>query len=151
MYDRDSKLNIAGIFRITLTIIGVLILGISIFFAFKVHTEAKATFREAKNVRTALRIVDIEMYALGKTVYDPDKVDGVAAGVRQAVAKTAQPDGQYAITSYSYKKHEVTGMTYRSGNYYVVFRKDGENITWDVTYMMPIYHYDDEDTKIVKK
>ena len=151
MKNNTTKINIAGVLRIALIVIAVLLLCLGVFFFFKIRIEAKNTLREAKNVRMALRTTDIEMYAHESCVYDPTNVNGLADGVKDKVDALMQPEGKYAITSYSYKRHEMTGMTYRKGHYYVVFSKEGDGISWDVTYLMRIYHFDEEDTKIVKK
>lgn len=151
MTKTTSKVNIAAVLRIALIVIAVLLLCLGTFFFFKIRIEAKNALRDAKNIRMALRTTDIEMYAREKSVYDPTKINGLADGVKDTVDALMEPEGKYAITSYSYKKHEVTGMTYRKGHYYVVFSKEGDGISWDVTYLMRIYHFDEEDTKIVKK
>ena len=151
MMQKDRKISIAGVARIALIVIGVAIIGLAVFFFFKIRIESKNALREAKNVRMALRTTDIEMYARESCVYDPTNVNGLADGVKDKVDALMQPEGKYAITSYSYKRHEMTGMTYRKGHYYVVFSKEGDGISWDVTYLMRIYHFDEEDTKIVKK
>lgn len=151
MNKRDSKINLAAVLRVALIVVGVAIIGCAVFFFFKIRVESKNALREAKNIRMALLTTDIEYYAQEKCVYNPDKKNGLEDGVAEKVDTLMDPEGKYSITSYSYKKHEVTGMTYRKGNYYVLFSKDGDYITWDVTYLMKIYHFDEEDTKIVKK
>ena len=151
MKQEDSKISIAGVARVALIVIGVAIIGLAVFFFFKIRVESKNALREAKNIRMAIRTTDIEYYAQEKCVYNPEKKNGLEDGVAEKVNSLMAPEGTYAITSYSYKRHELTGMTYRKGRYYVVFSKEGEYITWDVTYMMRIYHFDEEDTKIVKK
>lgn len=151
MTKNTPKINITEFLRVVLIILAIIIVGLCVFFFFKTRTEAKNVLREAKNVRMALRTTDIEMYAREKTIYDPNKVDGLADGVADVVESLVQPEGTYAITSYSYKKHEMTGMTYRKGHYYVIFKSTDTGINWDVVYMMRIYQFDEEDTKIVKK
>ena len=138
-------------FTLVELLVGVLIIGVSVFFFFKVRTESKAALREAKNIRMALRMADIEFYAQEKCVFNPNNYDGLEEGAKAKVEQIVQPEGTYRITSYNMRNHEITGMTYRVGNYNVIFSKEGENISWDVTYLMRIYHFDEEDTKIVKK
>lgn len=151
MKNNTTKINIAGIIRIVLIVIAALLLCLGVFFFFKIRIEAKQTLREAKNVRMALRTTDIEMYAHESCIYDPTKPYGLAEGVKDKVDALMEPEGRYMITAYNYKKHELTGLTYRKGHCYVVFSKEGDSISWDVTYMMRVYHFDEEDTKIVKK
>ena len=146
-----SKINLAAVVRVVLIVLGVMIIVLSAFFFFKVLIESKQALREAKNIRVALRTTDIEMYAHESCIYDPTKPDGLADGVKHTVDELMQPEGKYVVTSYNYKNHELTGFTYRKGRYYVVFSKEGNGITWDVTYLMRVYHFDEEDTKIVKK
>ena len=118
-----TKFNIANIARIILIIVGVIIIGLSVFFFFKIRTESKAALREAKNIRMALRVADIEMYAQESSVFDPNNYDGIADGVKKKVEQITQPEGAYAITSYNTRAHEITGLTYRTGHYNVIFRK----------------------------
>ena len=151
MSSETTKVNISKIFRIVLIIFGSVIVLFCVFFYFKTRSESKAALREAKNIRMALRVLDIELYAQEKCVYDPNELDGLTESVENNVKSLCDPEGVFAVTSYSYKNHEITGMTYRTGHYYVVFTKKGDDIEWDVTYMMRIYHFDESDTKIVKK
>lgn len=146
-----KKLDLSKILKIALIFLGALILVLAIFVCLKVKIDAKSALREAKNVRMALRVVDIEMYAQEKCVFDATKKDGVANGVKESVRKLADPDGTYIINSYNYKTHEITSLTYKVKNYYVFFTKEGDAITWDVKYMLGVYHFDETDTKIVKK
>ena len=132
-------LIIAGI------ILAALIIGAVTFTVFKIRSDAKEVLREAKNTRMALRSADIEMYAKGKSVFNPSNVNGIEDGVDTLVERIFTPGGEYCITGYDPVKHEITGMTYEKGHYFVTFQLKGEAIYWDVDYRLNVYHFDDDD------
>ena len=137
--------KIKTIAKVVLIILVAFIAGAAIFFFFKIRVEAKAALRDAKNVRLALRSADIEMYAIGKAVYNPDKKNGVEDGVKERVNEIFEPDGIYIIDGYNYSRHEMTSFTYKVDNYIVSFDKDGNDIVWDVDFKLDIYHFEESD------
>lgn len=84
------------------------------------------------------------MYAKKLSVYNPNNPNNLEEGVEELVNQIYTPSGTYKITSYSTKKHEVTGLVYEKGNYVVTYEKIGDTIYWDVDYRLNVYHYDDE-------
>ena len=147
--ERDnSRLNIQKFARIVLVIIIALIVGLAVFTFFKLKIGAKDNLRDAKNVRMALRSADIEMYAAGKTVYNPVKKNGIEDGGKEKAEKIYKGKGTYKITSYDYKAHEITGMVYNNDHYTVTFEKDGDKIKWLVDYKLRVYTYDDNDVNV---
>lgn len=131
--------------KVILIAVICLIVGGAVFLYFKIKTEAHDALREAKNVRMALVSADIEMYGIGKTVFDPFESDGLMEGAKAKAEKIYMPDGVYKVTSYDYDDHEITGMTYRNGHYVVTYMKKGDNTTWDVNYQLNVYHSDESD------
>ena len=140
-----SRITIAGVLKILLIVALILFVGITIFIVNKIRIDADSALRNAKNVRMSLRSADIEMYAAGKSIYNPSKKNGLEDGVKTKVEQYAETKGSYCITSYDTKAPELTGMTYRQGSYVVYFSKDGENITWDVNFILNVYHFDESD------
>ena len=143
--DEESRQRIHKILKITGIIVAALIIGAAVFFVFKLRSEAKDVLREAKNTRMALRSADIEMYAKGKSVFNPANENGIEEGVEPLVEQIFTPQGTYGITGYDAVAHEITGMTYEKGNFFVTFELVDEAISWDVDYRMNVYHYDDGD------
>ncbi len=39
-------------------------------------------------------------------------------------------------------------MTYRTGNYVVYFKKNGDEIKWEVNYIMNVLYYDESDVVV---
>ncbi|MBR3537978.1 MAG: hypothetical protein IKQ49_09025 [Eubacterium sp.] len=133
------------LFKIIGITVAALIIGAAVFFVFKLQADAKAVLREAKNTRMALQSADIEMYAKGKSVFNPSNENGIENGVTGLVNQIYKPEGTYRITGYDAKRHEVTGMTYENGHFLVTYQLKGDAIYWDVDYRMNVYHYDDDD------
>ena len=145
MNQGNVRFTLGSVLRIILIVFVVLFVGTCLFLIAKIRIDADSALRNAKNIRMSLRSADIEMYAQGKTIYNPSKKNGLEDGVKEKVERFAEAKGTYTITSYNMKEHELTGMTYRQGNYVVYFSKNGENITWDVNFLMNVYHFDESD------
>ena len=141
----QSRQRLHRILKIVGIILAALIIGAVIFTVFKIKADAKGVLREAKNTRMALRSADIEMYAKGKSVFNPASENGIEDGVDTLVERIYTPGGEYCITGYDHVKHEITGMTYEKGHYFVTFELKGEAICWDVDYRFNVYHFDDDD------
>lgn len=148
MEKEKSIFNVKKIVKVFCIIFAVLVVGAVVVFAVKLQIDGRNALREAKNVRLALRSADIEMYAKSMSIYNPQRKNGIEAGVKGKVEQIYAPEGTYAITSYDKSKHELTGMTYRKGHYIVTFVKTDERIIWDVDYLLNIYTYDDFDVKL---
>lgn len=143
--EEQSRQRIHKLFKIVGIILAALIIGAAVFFVFKLRSDAKEVLREAKNTRMALRSADIEMYGKGKSVFNPSHENGLEDGVKGLVNQLYEPEGEYKITGYDAKAHEITGMTYEKGHFFVTFELRGEAIYWDVDYRMNVYHFDDDD------
>ena len=141
----QSRQRLHRILKIVGIILAALIIGAVVFTVFKIRSDAKGVLREAKNTRMALRSADIEMYAKGKSVFNPANENGIEDGVDTLVERIYTPRGEYCITGYDRVKHEITGMTYENGHYFVTFQLKGEAIYWDVDYRFNVYHFDDDD------
>ena len=146
--NEKSIFNLSKILNFILIVAVALIVGTVVFFIFRLNSHAKMALRDAKNVVLALYTTDIEYYSKDKSVYDPLSRDGLEDGVEEAVETLMEPMGEYSITSYDYKKHEVTGLEYRWGRYLVSYYKKGDKIKWDVDYMLSVYTYDENKVKI---
>ena len=143
--EEQSRQRLHKILKIVGIILAALIIGAAVFFVFKLRSDAKDVLREAKNTCMALRSADIEMYGKGKSVFNPSHSNGLEDGVEGLVNQLYEPEGEYKITSYDVKSHEITGMTYEKGHFFVTFELRGEAIYWDVDYRMNVYHFDDDD------
>lgn len=146
MEDRGLKrIKKRHVIMTVIVLLVVLVISIPVFLYFKFTTESRMALREAKNVKLALNMLDIEYYAKGKTVYNPNNINGLTDGVMQEVSDVLEHDCSLAITSYDKKERKVLGFVYNYEHYQVVYRFDKDKgDTWKVSYILNILDYDGE-------
>lgn len=148
MNSQDELNRIKQRFRLG-TIIRVLVLIVCVSFAaftyFRITTEARLVYREAKNVRLAFQLISIEYYGTDKEIYDAGSPDGMAAQVADKLGDFLGGEGQVQLTSYSRRNRQVTGFVYTQGKYRVTYSCDKDsNEHWDVDYIINIFKFDGE-------
>ncbi|MGN1204293.1 MAG: hypothetical protein ACI4SA_04465 [Lachnospiraceae bacterium] len=136
---RQNKIRI-----FVIVIVVALLSGAVAFTYFYVTTEARLALREAKNVKLALDMLNIEYYGLGKSVYDPSKQDGLSANVEKQVADIVDHKGRIEIRSYNPGEHEILYLIYETDRYRVIYRSDAEGDGWKVEYLTTIFDYTDK-------
>lgn len=123
----------------------LLILGAVVFSYFHITTQGRLVFREAKNVKLTLEMLDVEYYGRQKSVYDPEKRNGLTEGVEARVYGIAAQTGRTEILSYDKKEHRILSMVYEKEHYRVVYQLDESgNDRWKIDYLITIFDYDDE-------
>lgn len=145
MNNESTRVAIWKAFKILLVVVLAAFVVLSIYMVWRVRRNADKVLREAKNVRMALSSADVEMYASGKTIYNPHRKNGLEDGVKEKVDSLVESKGTYSVTSYNSTEHELTGMTYREGNYIVYFSRNGDDISWNVNMIINVYHYDESE------
>ncbi len=119
----------------------VVVLFVVLFNYFKITHNGRTAFKEAKNVKLALNMLDIEYYSKGKCVFEPDKKHGLSKESIERIKGVVENDGVVDIISYDYELKLVTGFTYQIDNYKVTYRyEDGED-KWDVDFFINLYDY----------
>ncbi len=134
-------ISVSRVFKLILILAGLLIIGMSVFFAFRLRVGTNHAFREAKNVYMALSAVEIDYYSRGESIYDPSNYNGLSRGVAERVTQLAGNDGTYRIVNYDNKKHRILNMIYTNGNYYVSYNYNNGESLWEVKYLLPLYSY----------
>lgn len=136
---RDRWLKIIGMIFL------IVVICLAAFSYFRITTEGRFAYREAKNVRLAFQMLEIELRGFGKTVYDFNKPNGLAEGVMKRLSEVISEGGEVHLTEYNHKTHMVTGFTYTLGKYKVTYKCD-ENLIehWRVEYSINIFKYDGE-------
>ena len=145
MNNESTRVAIWKAFKILLVGVLAAFVVLSIYMVWRVRRNADKVLREAKNVRMALSSADVEMYASGKTIFNPHRKNGLEDGVKEKVDSLVESKGTYSVTSYNSTEHELTGMTYREGNYIVYFSRNGDDISWNVNMIINVYHYDESE------
>ena len=119
-----------------ITAIGLIVLlaGLTIWFLANASASSKRVLREAKDVRTAMKMVAIESYSNGANIFDPSRPDGLVEGGAEKLASLSQADGDIVLTGWDKAESDALSFTYTKGNYTVFFKKNGEDgqPSWDV-------------------
>ncbi len=130
--------------RIRISVIVVLIVVavcVVAFNYFKIMHGGRIAFKEAKNIKITLSMLDIEYYAKGKSVFEPGKRHGLSKDSIKRIQAILENDGVVDIISYDQEQRIVTGFTYQIGNYKVTYLyEDGED-KWDVDYLFNLFDY----------
>lgn len=122
----------------------VLVIGSAAFSYFHITTQARLIFRRGKNVKLALDMLDIELYAKKQSVYDAKKPDKMAAGIEKQVYDIVEQKGKTEIVSYDTAAHKITYLIYEEENYRVIYQYDEENgDLWRVDYLFTLLNYSD--------
>ncbi len=145
MGDEGKKIRKRKIKTAILIIVCVFLLATPVFLYFRITTEARLAFREAKNVKLAFDMLDVEYYGRGASVFDASALNGMSAGVQQRLDELLEHECDVSILSYSQKNRTVTAFIYTTEHYRVLYRYDAQKgDTWKVDYMIPILEYDGE-------
>jgi hypothetical protein len=117
--------RIADVLRIVVVTL-VVFVAIMILTAWAiVDAGARQTYKEARDVRRALRIVGTEYYGRLGSIYDPHRVDGLTEGAAERIADISTRDGMVILYSWDEEENAPLQFEYRSGLYRVVYTDTG--------------------------
>lgn len=118
---------------------------------------ARKAFREAKDVRMALKFVGTQYYGNNSCIYDPSKPTGLIDGAAEDVAVVSTHNGQVYLYAWDEKENIPLKFEYIKGPYKVTYTadiytgktsEDGKVYQlmghWDVTYSIRVLNYDSE-------
>ena len=118
--------------RIIILLIAALVFLVAGWF-FVIYTEANQVLREAKNVRISMKLVAIEKYGEGTSIYDPTAYTGLAAGAAQEIAETSGESGKITLTAWNTEQNIPKSFTYRKGDFYAEYVANGDKFkSWKV-------------------
>ncbi|MCR4901364.1 MAG: hypothetical protein K6A23_00780 [Butyrivibrio sp.] len=110
---------------------------------FKVSTEAHQILREAKNVRVCMRLLSIESYGLGNSIYDPTRKNGLAEGVAEEIAKLSKEEGEVTLTAWNEEENLPQQFSYKKGNYIAYYDSEGDKYkTWDIYIQIRLLNFE---------
>ena len=127
--------------KVLLILAAVVFILLAAFFVFKVHSEGRFALREAKNIKLALITTDIEMYGRGKSIYSPERHDGLTDGVMVYVERYAGVHEGVTLLSYDRENREILMFEYKTPHYLVHYEYDGSDEHWTVDYLWRIFVY----------
>ena len=138
-----QKIKWRRIWHIAEAVLLVLLIAGIAFTCVRISTEGHRAFREAKNLKLAFQMLEIEYYADQKSVYDPGRLNGMSEGVQERISQLLENDGYVMITAYRKKERKVTGFIYTIGHYRVTYRYNEEKEDeYTIDLVIPILHYD---------
>ena len=122
-----------------------------------ITSTARKVFREAKDVRYALKFAGTQYYGGGTSIYDPSKATGLTDGAAELIADLSSADGEVYLYAWDSEDNEPLRFEYRKGAYTVVYIDDVDDgiddedaLTnqmmghWDVSYSFNVLKYDAE-------
>ena len=122
-----------------------------------VTSNARRVFREAKDIRTALKFVGTQYYGGNTSIYDPSDPTGLAKGAAESIAEVSTHDGQVFLYAWDDEENIPLRFEYKKGAYTVIYtadvysgnNKENESASqmmgrWDVTYSFNVLKYDAE-------
>lgn len=114
----------------------VLILGV--FIPPVIHygrkQEALAILGQAKNVEITLRMLSLDYYGQGISIFSPQKANGMTDEAEAKVREMAMVDGQVILLEWDSDRMRALNFLYTEGDYTVRFSYDvtEEQSSWDV-------------------
>lgn len=122
-----------------------------------ITSNARKVFREAKDIRTALKFVGTQYYGGNTSIFDPSDPTGLADGAADAIAEVSTHDGQVFLYAWDEDENVPLRFEYRKGAYTVVYtadvyqdkKKENESVSqmmgsWNVTYSFSVLKYESE-------
>lgn len=121
-YRRSRYADIFRIIIITVVIFAMLTV-LSAWFI--IDSGARQAYKEARDVRKALRAVGTEYYGELTSIYDPNRADGMADGAADKVAFISQRKGKVTLYDWDEVNNGPLNFEYTKGMYRVVYKDTG--------------------------
>lgn len=121
-YRRGNFREALRIIVITLVVF-VLMAFLTLWFA--IDSGARQAYKEARDVRKALRAVGTEYYSEMSSIYDPNSSTGLADGAAEKIANISRRDGTVTLYEWDDKGNGPISFEYRTGLYRVVYIDTG--------------------------
>ena len=124
----------------------IVLIVLAIFFvASRINAQAHHVMQEARDVRVAMRLVELEYRTAGNALYDPENVDGMTAGASQKIRELTYADGEIFLTGWDDENGMPRSFTYKKGTFLVEYKAaegtsamDGQ---WDIYYTLHVLKY----------
>lgn len=143
--------------RYSIEFVLVILVAAFVIVSTVITAKGRAVFREAKDVRTALKFVGTQYYGQNSCIYDPSEITGLIDGAAEDIEAVSTRKGQVTLYAWDEKDNEPLRFEYRKGFYTVTYTADkytgktAENGkinqmmgTWTVTYSFNILNYESD-------
>ncbi|MCR5127382.1 MAG: hypothetical protein K6B69_04675 [Lachnospiraceae bacterium] len=127
----------------------IVLIVLAIFFAgSSINARAHHVMQEARDVRVAMRLTELEYRAAGEALYAPENPDGMTEGAVGRLRELSYADGEILLTGWDDANGMPQSFTYRKGGFLVEYKAiDGGSATdgqWDIYYTFHILKYTTE-------
>lgn len=89
-----------------------------------ITTGARRAFREAKDVRMALKFVGTQYFGENSSIFDKTKTTGLRDGAAEDIADISTRKGEVVLYAWDDKANEPLMFEYRKGSYTVIYIAD---------------------------
>lgn len=121
-YRRSKFAEVLRIILITVAIFAML----SVLSAwFIIDSGARHAYKEARDIRKALRSVGTEYYGEFSSIYDPTNPNGLAEGAAEKIAALSQRKGEVVLYEWDSKNNGPISFEYSTGLYRVIYNDTG--------------------------
>ena len=135
-------------------VITVVIFGLSTFLAlwFALDSGARQAYKEARDVRKALRAVGTEFYGDLSSIYNPNNPNGLSEGAAEKIAEISHRNGTVILYEWDETTNAPIKFEYRKGLYQVIYVDSGDRTgtqsgvegNFKVYYSLELLNYDAE-------
>lgn len=110
-------------------VVTVVIFGLSSFLAlwFALNTGARQAYKEARDIRKALRAVGTEFYGDMSSIYNPNDPTGLSEGAAEKIAEISHRNGTVILYEWDDKTNTPIKFEYRKGLYQVIYVDSGDS------------------------
>lgn len=122
-YKRSNFTEVLRIIAITLVVFCMLSF---LFLWFLIDSGARQAYKEARDVRKALRAVGTEYCGEQRSIYDPNSPDGMVDGAADLIVFYSQRKGTVILYEWDSKDNGPLKFEYRKGLYCVVYTDTGK-------------------------
>lgn len=142
MVDERKKSLKRNIKIACIVVLCMLVIGTPLFTYFRITIDGRVAYREAKNIKLAFDMMEIEYYAQRRSVFDASAPNGMSKGVQERLDEILEHDSDVSILAYDKSNRRVSAFVYTNGHYRVLYHYDavaGEN--YEVDFMFRILEY----------
>lgn len=137
-----------------IAVITVVIFGLSSFLAlwFALDTGARQAYKEARDIRKALRAVGTEFYGEMSSIYNPNDPTGLSEGAAEKIAEISHRNGTVILYEWDEENNAPIRFEYRKGLYQVIYVDSGDRTgsqtglegNFKVYYSLELLNYESE-------
>ena len=120
-----KRSNIADIFRIVVITLVVFVCLAILILWFAIDSGARRAYKEARDVRKALRAIGTEYYGEASSIYDPHSSTGLAEGAAEKIAELSHRNGTVTLYEWDASTNGPVSFEYTKGLYRVVYNDTG--------------------------